>query len=59
MDFIPSGFPVHNQLLELTLTDVNLVGDAVQPSYPLLSPSPSGLNLSQHQVHEQYEKVVH
>ena len=34
------GFPVHHQLLESTQTHVNWVGDAIQPSYPLSSPSP-------------------
>ena len=43
------GFPVHNQLLEATQTHVHRVGDAIQPSHPLLSPSPPALNLSQHQ----------
>ena len=33
------GFPVHHQLLELTQTHVHRVGDAIQPSHPLLSPS--------------------
>ena len=36
-------------LLELTQTHVPRVGDATQPSHPLLSPSPPALNLSQHQ----------
>ena len=43
------GFPVHHQLLESTQTHVHRVGDAIQPSHPLLSPSPPALNLSQHQ----------
>ena len=43
------GLPVHHQLLEFTQTQVHWVGDAVQPSHPLLSPSPPALNLSQHQ----------
>ena len=43
------GLPVHNQLLESIQTHVHWVGDAIQPSYPLLSPSPLALNLSQHQ----------
>ena len=34
------GFPVHHQLLEFTQTHVHRVGDASQPSHPLLSPSP-------------------
>ena len=43
------ALPVHHQLLEITQTDVHLVGDAIQPSQPLSSPSPPVLNLSQHQ----------
>ena len=43
------GLPVHHQLQESTQTHVHCVGDAIQPSYPLLSPSPPALNLSQHQ----------
>ena len=34
------GLPVHHQLLEFTQTQVHRVGDAIQPSHPLLSPSP-------------------
>ena len=44
------GLPVHHQLLEFTQTYVHRVGDAIQPSHPLLSPSPPALNLSQHSV---------
>ena len=43
------GLPVHHQLIELTQTQVYWVGDAIQPSYPLSSPSSPALNLSQHQ----------
>ena len=43
------GFPVHHQLPELTQTDVHQVGDVIQPSHPLSSPSLPALNLSQHQ----------
>ena len=43
------GLPVHHQLLELTQTHVHWVGDAIQPSHPLPSPSPPAFNLSQHQ----------
>ena len=43
------GLPVHHQLLESTQTHVHPVGDAIQPSHPLSSPSPPALNLSQHQ----------
>ena len=43
------GLPVHHQLPEFTQTHVHRVGDAIQPSHPLLSPSPSAPNPSQHQ----------
>ena len=43
------GFPVHHQLQELTQIHVHRVSDAIQPSHPLLSPSPPTFNLSQHQ----------
>ena len=43
------GLPVHHQLPESTQTHVHHVSDAIQPSHPLLSPSPPALNLSQHQ----------
>ena len=43
------GFPVHHQLPELAQTHVHLVGDAIQPSHPMLSPSPPAFNLFQHQ----------
>ena len=43
------GLPVHHQLPESTQTHVHRVGDAIQPSHPLLSPFPPALNLSQHQ----------
>ena len=44
------GLPVHHQLPEFTQTHVHWVGDAIQPSHPLSSPSPPALNLSQHQA---------
>ena len=43
------GLPVHHQLLESTQTHVHRVGDAIQPSHPLSSPSPPAPNLSKHQ----------
>ena len=49
MDCSMPGFPIHHQLLELTQTDVHQVGDAIQQSPPLSSPSPPALNLFQHQ----------
>ena len=44
------GFPVHHQLPEFTQTHVHCVGDAIQPSHPLSSPSPPALNLSSFRV---------
>ena len=41
------GLPVHHQLWELTQTHVHWVGDTIQPSHPLSSPSPPAFNLSQ------------
>ena len=44
-----ASLPVHHQLPELTQTHVHWVGDAIQPSHLLSSPSPPAFNLSQHQ----------
>ena len=49
MDYSTSGFPVHHQLPELAQTHVHQVGDAIQPSHPLLPPFPPALSFSQHQ----------
>ena len=49
MDCSTPGLPVHHQLSELTHTHAHRVGDAIQPSHPLWSPSPPAFNLSQHQ----------
>ena len=49
MDCSMPGFLVHHQLLELAQTHVHRVGDAIQPSHPLSSPSPPAPNPSQHQ----------
>ena len=49
MDCSTPGLPVHHQLLELAQTHVHWVGDAIQPSHPLLPPSPPAFNLSHHQ----------
>ena len=43
------GLPVHHQLPEFTQTHVHRVGDVIQPSHPLSSPSPPAPNPSQHQ----------
>ena len=49
MDSTMPGFPVHQQVPELTQTYVHRVGDAIQPSHPLSSPAPPAISLSQHQ----------
>ena len=54
MDYSTPGFPVRHQLLELAQPHVHWIGDAIQPSHPLSSPSPSALNLSHHQGHFQW-----
>ena len=52
------GLPVHHQLPELTQIHVHSVGDAIQPSYPLLSPSPA-FSLPQHQLFFQWVGSSH
>ena len=42
------GLPVHHKLLEFTQTHAHQIGDAINPSHPLSSPSPPAPNLSQH-----------
>ena len=49
MDCSTPGLPVHHQLPEFTQTHVHWVGDAIQSSHRLSSPSPPTFNLSQHQ----------
>ena len=49
VDCSTPGFPVLHYLPEFAQTHVPWVSDDIQPSYPLLSPSPSALNLSQNQ----------
>ena len=49
MDHSTPGLPVHHQLPEFTQTHVHWVGDTIQPSHPLSSPSSPALNPSQHQ----------
>ena len=49
MNHSTPGPPVHHQLPEFTQTHVHQVGDAIQPSHPLSSPSPPAPNPSQHQ----------
>ena len=49
MDGSMPGFPVHHQIPELIQIHVHQVGDVIQSSHPLSSPSPLAFNLSQHQ----------
>ena len=49
MNHSTPGLPVHHQLPEFTQTHVHQVGDAIQPSHPLSSPSPLAPSPSQHQ----------
>ena len=53
------GIPVHYQLLEFTQTHAHRVGDAIQPSHPLSSPSPPAPNPSQHQDLFQWVYSLH
>ena len=53
------GLPVHHQLSESTQTHVHQVGDAIQPSHPLSSPSPPALNPSHHQGLFQWVNFPH
>ena len=59
MDYSTPGLPLHHQLPEVTQTHVHWVSDAIQPSYPLSSPSPPALNLSQHQGFFQWVSSSH
>ena len=49
MDCSTPGLSVQQQLPEFTQTHAHWVSDTIQPSDPLLSPSPPAFNLSQHQ----------
>ena len=53
------GLPVHQQLPEFTQTHIHRVSDAIQPSHPLLSPSPPAPNPSQHQSLFQQVNSLH
>ena len=53
------GLPVHHQLPGFTHTHVHRVGDAIQPSHTLSSPSPPALNPSQHQSLFQWVNSSH
>ena len=59
MNHSTPGLPVHQQIPEFTQTHVHRVGDAIQPSHPLSSPSPPAPNPSQHQSLFQWVNSSH
>ena len=59
MDCGTPGLPVHHQLPGFTPTHVHRVGDVIQPSPPLSSPSPLAPNPSQHQSLFQWVNSSH
>ena len=59
MDCSTPGLPVHYYFLELVQTRIHRVGDAIQPSHPLSSPSPPAFNPSQHQGLFQWVNSLH
>ena len=59
MDCSVPGLPVHHQLPEFTQTHMLWVSEAIQPSHPLSSPSPSALNFSQQQGLFQWVSSLH
>ena len=58
IDCSTPGFPVYHQFPELAQTHVHQVGDAIQPSHSLSSPS-AAFNLSQHQGLFQWVSYLH
>ena len=59
IDCSTPGFPIHRQLLELAQIHVHWVSDAIQPSHPPSSPSPSAFTLSQNQGLFQWDSSSH
>ena len=59
MDYSTPGFSVLHYLPKFSQTHVHWVGDAIQPSHPLSPPSPSVLNLYQHQSLFQWVGSLH
>ena len=59
MNHSTPGLPTHHQLPEFTQTHVHRVGDDIQPSRPLSSPSPLAPNPSQHQSLFQWVNSLH
>ena len=59
MDHSKPVLTLHHQLLEFTQTHLHWVGDAIQPTHPLLSPFPPAFNLSQHQGLFKWDSYSH
>ena len=59
MNHSTPGFPVHHQHLEFTRTHVHRIGDAIQRSHPLSSPSPPAPTPFQHQGLFQWVNSLH
>ena len=59
MNHSTPGLLVYHKLLEFTQTHAHRVGDAIQPSHPLSTPSPPAPNPSQHQGHFQWVISLH
>ena len=59
MECSTPGFPVHHHLLEFAQINVHWIGDAIQQSHPLSSPSPTAFNLSQDQGLSQWVSSSH
>ena len=59
MDGNTPGFPVFHHLPDFAQTQVHWVSDAIQPSHPLLPPSPPAFSLSQHQGLFQWVSGLH
>ena len=59
VDHRTPGFPSHHQLLELIQFHVHWVGDVIQPSHSLSSPSPPAFTLSHHQGLYQWVRSLH
>ena len=59
MNHSMAGLPIHHKLQEFTQTHAHQIGDTIQPSHPLLSPSPPAPNPSQHQGLFQWVNSLH
>ena len=59
MNHSTQGLPVHHKLPEFTQTHAHWVGDAIQPSHPLLSPSPPAPNPSKNRGLFQWVNSLH